>query len=709
MMLETNRSQRSSIENFLYLTKPAMALISNLLCMAEVQASAIEVMHTNLDDALSTEQPMLITLNALPSAQQGELRVIVNNKDLTALVNVSEPHTLKLDMQIATIAEGVADVRLYLVNVQGQWQQLQAWAARITEPRAPLSYKHSPRLVITNDGQLDEGSSGDAFPSDPRTFQDVSLQAGLHTQLSTEHFQGSSNFNFIGASRQEETLRFGEKDGKAHKVDLSDFLLELSNEQMALQAGHMHYGNNPLLLNGFSSRGLGFSYRLSKRVDLSLSSMNATSLVGFNNIFGLNDSKHRLDAATLGVELLPTRPGELRLELTYMDASKRSTLNFDVGEVADAERSNGWGARLLGATDGGRLRADLSVASSRFSNPNDPLLSLGDELVKTGSSRDLAYRVELNYQLLQNFALTERSYASFALRYVHDKADPLYRSLGAYVPADRLNHQWHLNGQIGALNLAINHARSEDNLDDVPTILTTKTKNTGLSASLSMAQLFSSQQDNLSYWPELSYNWSENHQFAANNPDSEFSGFNGGSHLPDQVNNRHELGLNWSGNYWSFGLRGANATQDNRQVGRRAADFELMDYGVNVSLRPIDSLGIGFNWSIGTNDDKEAAVERETQAKGFNIDWIVSEHWSIVANLEFGESSDSLDLSETENTSGSAQVNWNFELPLWKRDMPGQFFLRYSRQENKSQDNVFGFESDGENWLLNSGFSLNLF
>ena len=684
-----------------------------LLCALEVGAAPVQVTGENLSGrVLSPEERLLITVDRLPEPSEGELRLVVGRTDVTSLLTV-EPSSgaaaqLAFSPGVVALPAGTTDVTLYSVSVAGAWEPLARWDVRVAEPSSLDIAEITPSLVIGIEGQVDEGRSGDAVAPRPRTYQDGSLQAGLQTRHANQAIDVSSRWNFVGATRNERTLRFFEKEDAAYNVDLSDFLVELQAGDTRVSFGHVRYGSNSLLLDSFATRGVALSHRLNRRVDLSFSSMNATSVVGFNNFSGLDRGSHRVDAAGIGLELVPDRPGALRAELIYMDASKTSDLNFDVSEVADAETSEGWGVRLLGSTLSGRLTADLAYASSRFFNPDDPFLDFGDEVVATQATRDEARSVHVNYALLQDWALTDTISASFNVDYRHNRADPLYRSLGAFVQADQLQDQFSLSGHIGALNIAADHSRSEDNLDDIPTILKTRSRFTSASLNTSLRQWLASEGGGL-YWPDINYSYNHNRQFAANDPAAEESGFNGGSHLPDQVNASHALGLDWSGVAWSLGLQASMADQDNRQVGRENADFVLVDYSVSLGWRPLETLFMGLRWTSGTNEDRESDIERRTRSYGVNVDWQINDNWSLSGNYDTGKDDDSLGQATSRNDAASAQVNWRFELRAFGKVMPGQLFLRYSEQENRSRDNVFDFEADAQTWFLNSGFSLNLF
>lgn len=695
------------------------ALFGLLACSAVLPVWAegdgvVEVVSTNFEESVvAPDDALTFTVNRLPSAEEGELRLVLGRTDVSGMLRATRGDgrtaVVAFEPGVFVLPEGSTQAILYLVDVGGRWVEVGQWTVRVARSSSFSVSEVTPSLVIGVEGQLDEGHSGDAQAPRPRTYQDGSLQAGLQSRHVSDDLELRSSWSFTGATRNEKTLRFSEKEDAAYNVDLVDFLLELEKGDTHVAAGHVSFGNNPLLVDSFSTRGVSLSHQLTRRFDVSFSSMNATSIVGFNNFSGLGSSSHRLDAASIGFEVMPSRPGALRAELTYMDASQESDLNFDVGEIADAETSEGWGLRILGATPSGRLRADLAFASSRFFNPSDPFLDFGDDVVATQATRDVARHVEVTYALLENWQLGSSITSSMTLTYVHDRADPLYRSLGAYVQADQLSDQLSLSGHVGHINLAANHVRSEDNLDDVPTILKTKTRNTSVSLNTALQQLLGHAESPSMLWPSINYSYNRAHQFAANDPNEEESGFNGGSHLPDQMNTSHEVGIDWSGSVWSVGLRTAMSDQDNRQTGREESDFELIDYSANVGWRATDALNIGLSWTTGSNEDKEAQLKRRTRSYGVNVDWQISQNWSFAGNYDSGKDDDSAGQATSKNNAASAQVSWSFELHAFGRKLPGQLFLRYSEQENESRDNLFDFESDAQTWFLNSGLSLTLF
>src|SRR5262249_61150929 len=124
------------------------------------------------------------------------------------------------------------------------------------------------------------------------------------------------------------------------------------------QAGPPTLGTSGHLINSFGSRGPPLSTPLGKRSDLSLPALNGTSIVGWNNFFGLDRRKHQILSATLGFEFIGQRPGGLRLEAAALSGSLQPIAGFNQGVINDAEQSKGGSLRLLATDKAQRLKLE---------------------------------------------------------------------------------------------------------------------------------------------------------------------------------------------------------------------------------------------------------------------------------------------------------------------------------------------------------------
>lgn len=658
---------------------------------------------------ISPDEPLSIRLDRLPEANEGDIHLIIGNTDVTSLLTASPDGVITLESSLLDLPRGDSELVLYLVTTSGEWQEMSRKTLRVRLPGGFETSEFNPSINLTNKGQLDENTFGDAVESDRPRYQDLAGQIGFTSRHTREDLEVRTSLNMVGSSVREEALRFGEKGEDAPKLDLSDYLLEVEKGNARLALGHVSFGNNPLLINGVSNRGLRAGYRFGERVDVSVSSMNGTSIVGFSNILGLETRDHNISAASVGVELLGSSANSLRMEVTYMDASIQSLFNFDTGEVPDAETNRGFGLRLTGSGFSNRLRADMSIARSRYRNPNDPVLAQGDTLVKVRPTTDVARSLKLDLDILRNLPITETLPLSLSFGYSYDRNDPLYKSLAAFSRADWKANRFSLSGQLGQLGMQAQYTDGEDNIDNIPTILKTRTKGTAVSLSAPMAFFFGRDQASSFWWPSLSYSFNRSRQFALNSPDEINSGFNGGSHLPDQQTTSHNIGARWSVSRWNLGYSLSLNDQDNRQVGRKADDFKVLSHNLNVGVQATKTINLSGNFSLGRNEDRAQELERETRSWGVNINWNITQNWAASGSYNLTEQDDSQNRAESDSQTANAQLNWNFMLPAGGRKLPGQAFIRYALQDSSSKDQLFGFESDLRNWTINSGLSLNLF
>jgi hypothetical protein len=280
-----------------------------------------------------------------------------------------------------------------------------------------------------------------------------------------------NQFDILGFSFRPQSLRFGELGKDAPLIDLPSYLIQLKIGAVNLQVGHSLFGRHRYLINSFSSRGLNLAFSLGRRADFSFSAMNGTSIVGWDNFFGLNRRKHQIYGGILGFELLPSRPGGLRLELQAVNGSLLPLSNYTQAHLNDAETSTGYGGRLLASDTPQRFHLEAGFARSRFKNPADALLAQGHSIVEARSHTANAHYVDASYQLLRDREIRPDWKAGLTVSSRYSRVDPLYRSVTAYAQADRYELQYELLGNIGEIALIAGMNQADDNLADIPSIL----------------------------------------------------------------------------------------------------------------------------------------------------------------------------------------------------------------------------------------------
>jgi hypothetical protein len=640
-------------------------------------------------------------------ARSGDLRLFAGIADMTALARSVQPGVIVIDPRAAPLPSGESELIVWLAE-GAAWRDVARLPLKVLTASGLEAGSVTPKLDLAAKSQFGQGSGGGATPPPRPTFLDLTGRAAASFDARRGDFSAEGNLNFSGSSYRNEALRFGQLGAEAPKVDLNDYAVNAHARSSRLAVGHLSTGNNPLLLSSFASRGVGFGQKIGPNLDLSLSALNGTGIVGYDNFFGLDEADHRVYAASAGYEFIAARPGGLRIELTYLDASVQSRSNFNVGEIPDAERSEGIGLRLSGSTAGGRVRADLVLARSNYVNPFDPQLAQGGELQAVKPATASGRIVDLNIDLLHGSkALADKHPLTVTLALHHERVEPLYRSLGAFFAADQAQNRVTLTSQMAGAQLQLLGSRQQDNIDNVPTILKNRTTIGSATLSLPLPQWFGPA-DRRSWWPTASYSIQDVAQRAINEPVTADSGF-AATHRPDQKNRSHQLSLAWNLMPWTLSYGASYADQDNRQVGRERADFTNGAHQLGITVRAAETL----NFSLAVNRARSYSRERDlaTYSNGGNagIDWQFAQRWSLAANVGRTLGSDSRNFTESSNDNAQAQLTYRYDIRSFGRKLPGQVFVRYARQANEARDRLFSLATDGTQWAWDAGISLSLF
>jgi hypothetical protein len=662
------------------------------------------------------------------------------------------------------------------------------------------------------------------------TFTDATTESGFESELKWGEFTLQSRASFLGVTFQPEALRFGELQEAAPQFDLSEYQMDAIWGPLQFSMGHQCYGNHPFLLDNFCSRGMTLKAKLSDRIDVSVNSMSATSIVGFSNFSGLNDFNNNITAATLGIQAVKNNFGGIRLEATMMSGERKPIGDFNEGEVIDAEKSRGFGFRLFGSDNSGRLRFDVGYARSRFTNPPDPQLTGGEEIeeppIDEGVDEDPIIEVpdeenpvneepineipdeepsseepineepvseepineepineepvsenqideveqnpgneiengndptdeivdepiteipdeenpidedggeeptdevpdngenegelqvvpvepvireaiyaEVSYDLLRDVKIGSNHTLSFTLNVRHERIEPQFQTLGASVTADKLRNLVGFNATIAGATVQFQHEWFEDNLANVPTVLKTKTRNTALNVNIPLQTVLESKSQ---FLPTLNYSYQRVHQFGANFPIPELSGFDE-TEIPDQLNVQHQLGAQWSFDNLSLNYQFSSSSQDNRQPSRENADFHNLTHQISLSwqLSPRFQLSVGYNWSNAKSI--EEGITRFSASPTIGFSWEFLKGATLAVNFSRNDNFDSLNQSFTRGDGLEAVLTWNFNINTGAGlQLPVSAFLRYSRQSTITRDNVFDLSNDSTIEIINGGLS----
>lgn len=637
------------------------------------------------------------------TAADGRLAVLVGTLDLSALVTV-RGNRARYRPRGVHLPPGESDLVAYLVDGTGGWQEIGRFGIRVLTRGGFERARVTPSVTLHSKGQLLEGHAPTGNVPPRAEFQDFGLNLGLQSDHARDGWTIRSQANLLGVTNRQESLRFGQRGDQAPRFDLSDYLIEIQRGRAGLTVGHLTYGSHRHLIRGFEGRGLGLSLPLGRVASLTLAGLSGSKLVGWSNPLGVRDGAHRLLGGTFGLELVPRRPGAFQVEVSYLTGSVQPQAGFSQGAVIEPEESRGGGIRLAASDASQRLRLEAGFARTRFTNPHDPALAQGAALVPVRPVTRSARYLEAGYQVLRDVTITPAMPLTLALAARHERVEPLYRSVAA--PESRADlHQNAVQADLGLgpLSAQVVHTRGHDNLDHIPTILTTLTRSTTVSLALPLPALAGAPP---SWLPMLTYGLTRLHQRGDSVPT--LGGFTP-TFVPDQVSVSHTLGATWQGAGWRAGYQLNRATQDNRQAGRDAADFVSQVHLVSLGITLASDLDLGLDGGFERSDNRELAQQSTTHRLAGLVIWRFTATSALVGSVARTRMADSPRTLEQTVTDLRLELSQRMRLPGARPERPpAQLFVRYTHQLGDRRA-VAGAPDRRRSWSVNSGLTLSLF
>jgi hypothetical protein len=663
---------------------------------------------------------------------QERLAVMIGDTDVTSLC-VTTNTDITYNAKPFPLPLGETSVIVYLITSQNEWSEIARLPLLVAQPKdeqvKTASATSQPPNAISQVPQenhvsgpfqfipsisvnVKSQSTALFFPDSSRpdriNFTDVAVQASLQGNYQNRVVSIQNQFDLAGTSVQNEALRFGQLGANAPQLDLSGYSMKYQFRKSTLRLGNVSFGSNRELINSFSSRGISLTVPLSKRFDISGAMMNGTSVVGFANFFGISKRKHQVSSATLGIELVEKRPGGFRIELTGLKGSLLPLNSFNQGAVSDAERSKGGSIRVVASDKAQHFHFDGGFARSQFTNPRDPLLYQGLAVIPVRAVWRNARYLEVAYDLLNGYKLTEKRPLILNLSYRHERVDPLYRSVAAFAQADHLNNQLDLTGSLTPITFALNYTRANDNLNGIKSILQTLSRRYAFSIAAPATALLN--QDSNSRWnPHLSFNFDRIHQFAAFVPIN--GDFVSSTQIPDQVSLLQNFSAEWqlSSNVRA-GYRFNYSFQDNRQNGRQRSDLLNENNGVTFGLS-LKNLDLNFDLAAERASSFDQNSINSTFRIGTSLTWRMTSKMAWALNASTTGAGDRAKTNHRRDADFDIQYTWRFlttEKNRWRK-VQGQFFVRYANRYGLSNDFVFGFQNFNKLQTFNAGLNFIFF
>jgi hypothetical protein len=408
--------------------------------------------------------------------------------------------------------------------------------------------------------------------------------------------------------------------------------------------------------------------------------------------------------------------GQVRLEASALYGSLKPISGFNQGAITDAERSRGGSLRLSGFNKSQRLRFDGGLALSSFTNPNDPLLQQGLNVVPVRNTTRWSSYLDVGYDVLREVKIGRTKTASLTANYKYERIPPLFRSVAAQLQADRLQNQLEVTGRIGELNASFTQHHFNDNLDGIAAILTTRTHRTAFNVNTPLTEFLFRQRTNeqgeaksLPQWlPRVSYAFDRTHQFGLGLPTN--SGFTSLNQVPDQISMNQLFSADWQFTKWRASYRFNRSWQDNRQLGRERADFLNYVHQLSFGMTPSTKLEVSVDLNLESARNVETGRIDRTLRPAVNVNWRLSPRAALLLNLGSTWAGDVA--RTTRNRTLEGDLEWSYRISKGEtgwRKIQIVYFLRYSNRYARLRDFTFDVNNLTKLQTLNTGLTLTFF
>ncbi|TVP97910.1 MAG: hypothetical protein EA359_18950 [Balneolaceae bacterium] len=661
----------------------------------------------NGDEWIDRRTPISIEFDRELTTEDGRPSLWIGTDDVTGIMRMDGNRMLYPSDRIS-LPSGKHKVKVFLVNDEDNWNEIAQFPLNVRTIGGIEELSATPGLTLTNKGQFVEEKRPIIPESDRPTFQDITGQLNMKALAIKNDWQIDLETQIVGVSFEREALRFRDLGEDAPRIDLARYQVNATNRGARITAGHLRHGQHQHLLNNFQSRGLMYRQEIDDYLDLTVAGTYASNAVGWSNLAGFTDPGHRIISGTVGFDAIENLPGALRMEATTVFGAKEPRNSFNQEAILDSETSRGAGLRLLSTLWDRRIRTEASVALSSFRNPNDRNLSRGEELVPVFTENRMAWHADMNAQLIRNMDFLPRAPLNMRTGYTFTRIDPLYEAVGVFVRGDIEEHQFSATTGAGPLSVNLQHRRNEDNLDNLPSVLKTLSRQYNIQVQLNTSTLVGSDSF-IPSWvlPNLGYSYNYVHQFGAGVPPE--GGFDA-SHVPDQKNYVYQFSTAWQKRNWSASYRFQNSFQDNRQPGRENNDFIRNNHVVAFRIAPVSMIDISTNLNFDLNKNRANNETEIARRLGFNLQLRPVNNLNLRGSYQPSRRFDRADTRLQTQTQISAEATWRFSFLKYLQKSPSaSVYIRFSRQETFRIDPFRDEPDENMIWTLQSGVTLNLF
>jgi hypothetical protein len=579
-----------------------------------------------------------------------------------------------------------------------------------TETEKKRFFKFLPTFTIAMAAQpFQSNFPAETRPENRATFNDFDFTGQIKTEAKAGLLTMASNFDFAGSSFKERTLQFGTLGREAPDIDLSSYLMNFELGRAKFSLGHTSFGGNRHLVSSFSSRGLSVNIPINKRFDLTAGFLNGTSVLGVGNFFGVSKIRHQVQGATLGIEFFPKRANAMRLEVTGFNGYLQALNNVSEGRIVDAEQSRGFGLRFLTSDKTERFKLEFGYALSRFFNPQDTTLDPDGNAVVLPAVLRGAHYLETSYQILKDVKVTKTKNLNLSVGFRYEFVEPLYRSLGASASADKFSKDFTLDGALGEITFQAAHARSNDNLRNVPSILKSLIRSNRFGFALPLNALFGKSEKPSPFLPRLGYSIDRTRNFGAGVP------VNGGfeidlATIPDLVNTNQTFSSGWQFKKLTLEYTYNRSFADNRQEANRDEDQLGWVHGITVGVNPRETLAFNFGFTFDSQRNFKLDTVNRTKSVNFGLNWQPFKGATLAGEISQALVGDRARTVRNRNINYSGQFSYNFSLEKSRFKKFGmQAFARFADAFVRNRDFTNDVNNLTRTKIMTAGITFNFF
>lgn len=760
-----------------FFTKIGQSIIPGFIVLLYTNlAAAVTVEQTNFSDkqTLKPTSEIKLKLDRLPSANEGKLAIFIGQTDVTAMFQ-TVGNELIYQPKDVPLPVGKTKLIVCLVKENNEWQEIAQLSLNVSEQitEKPTNYKISQAPTLPSSttqqqtqpqptespsttpqqSQPEQSQPSEATPNEQPTQEPAQPQSQEGARLlrptltlesqflearrgdinpnptSTElTFKGDFNvqqnigdldingvFSLFGTTTRENAIRFQQLGQGARNLDLEKYDIDLAYGSTILSLGHNSYGNHKFLLENISNRGLLLNSRLTDNLDITLATTSATDIVGFDNIFGLDQlDNDNISAAIVGYQIVKGNPNNdsegVRLEATLMTASRKPDADFNQLEVVDAQKSDGFGLTLFAEDGSGRLRFNGGFARSTFTNPSnelDPELTEGIDVVPVVPATENAYFLEAEYDLFKNVNLGSDRILTITLKATHERLDPLFNTIAANVDPDNMKTAIILEGSIAGASVSFTQDWNEDNLANISTTPKIKRRNTLFNLNIPLQTVFAVQNSLL---PTLSYSFTRNRNFTADTPEPvNLLG-------SDLLTTTHTVATEWKIDNFTFGYNFTSTFSDNRAISEpvevdsqpdQQPDTQQLRNEIRVGWQATAGLllNLGYLWT--TERDLLTNITQFNSTPTLGVMWQIDPSMMLMVDLSRNENTDSINQAFSRGDTVNVMLGKAFTIPGPAGvELPASVSLQYGLTSNSDRNRQLNESSDGTIHILTGNISI---